>query len=195
VGIMAGKEYFKAEDGVFIRYCGGKTTQETTLLKYWFDAGIKKIASPKYVGYRGKVNGQLLIDKNNKATAFFIYVKTDEYDIRFHFSYELMNLILSIRNSMYDSKPVRNPFYEVERSELNFSNLSFTPKLIEALSTKRIPLNDAERNQILSNNMKEILDLKDKHEINVSEFLKDEEGNSLQDEDGKMQKSLWGFEL
>jgi len=172
---MTGKDYFDTGEGVLIKYQDGKTIQETTLLKYKFDGGIKKITSHRYMGYRDKINGQLLIDKKNRASAFFIYVTIDEYDIRFHVSYELMNLILEIRNSMYDLPPVRNPFYNVTNSEINFNNLSFTPKLIEALATKRIPLSDAERNQILLNNAKEILALKDKHWIDVSEFLKNEE--------------------
>jgi hypothetical protein len=176
---MSGKEYFNAE-GILIKYQGGKTIQETTLLKYKFDAGIKKVDSPRYKAYDGNINGQLVIDKNNRASTFLVYVEHNGYDIRFKFSYELMGLILGIRNSMYDLNPVRNPFYDVINSELNFDNLSFTPKLMEALTMKRIPLSDARRKQIILDNSKEILALKNKHDIDVSEFLKNEETENKQ---------------
>lgn len=178
---MSEKEYFNAE-GVLMKYQGGKTIQETTLLKYRFDAGIKKVDSPRYKAYDGNINGQLVIDKKNRASTFMVYVTTKDYDIRFKFSYELMNLILEIRNSMYDLEPVRNPFYDVKRSQMNFDNLSFTPKLIEVLTTKRVPLTDATRKQILLNNAKEILAMKNKHDMEISKFLKNEEACNEQDE-------------
>lgn len=174
---MVAKDYFDAE-GVLIKHQGGKTIQETTMLKYWFAGDIKKRKSPRYMQYKDKINGQLVIDSNNQHSAFLIYVEHDDYDIRFKISYELMTLILEVRNSMYDLQPIKNPFYSVGRSEINFNRLSFTPKLIEALTTKRKPLTDAKRKQILLTNSKEILALKDKHAINVLEFLKDEEARS-----------------
>lgn len=171
---MIEKEYFNA-DAVLMKYQGGKILQETTLLKYRFDAGIKKLDSPRYKAYKDKINGQLVIDKNNRASTFIVYVEHNGYDIRFQFSYELMNLILEIRNSMYEQDPVRNPFYDVERSQMNFNNLSFTPKLLETLTTKRMLLTDAERKQIILDNSKEILAMQDKHEIDIFKFLENEE--------------------
>ncbi len=171
---MVAKEYFDAE-GVLIKHQSGKTIQETTMLKYWFDASIKKVTSPRYAPYQNKINGQLVIDPNNQNSAFIVYIEHDGFDLKFRMSYELMTLILEVRNSMYDLQPIKNPFYSVGRSEINFKRLSFTPKLIEALSTKRKPLTDAKRKQIILTNSKEILTLKDKHAMNVLEFLKDEE--------------------
>jgi|GEM_PF-2786063 len=171
---MSREEYLDAIEGVLLKNHDGKIVQENTLLQYRFTGGIKKRDSPRYKVYRDKINGRLVIDKYNQKSTFVVYIKHGDYDIRFQFSYELMNLILEIRNSMYDMSPVRNPFYNIKNSQINFDNLSYTPKLIEALTTKRMPLTNDNRKQILLNNTKEILAMKDKHTIDIAKFLKND---------------------
>lgn len=181
---MSGKEYFNSGEGLLLKHQGGKTIQENTLLKYEFKADIKKTTSPRYVAFNGNVNGRLQVDKHNQNSAFLIYVEHDGYDIRLQFSYELMSLILEIRNSFYDAEPVRNPFYDIGRSSLEFKRLSYTPKLVEMLTTKRIKLDEDKREQIILKNAKEILDLKNKHQEGLIELLMREEArNKLENEE------------
>lgn len=166
------KDYFDTGEGIILKSEGGRIAQENLLLKYNFSGDIKKISSPRYMAYNDKINGQLMIDKHNRGSVFKIYVKCDNYDIRFQLSYELMSLILEVRNSMYDLDPVKNPFYDIENSKVVFDNLYFTPKLIEVLTKKRVPLTEHERQNILMRNSKEILALKNKHEEELLDFLK-----------------------
>lgn len=181
---MSGKDYFNSGEGLLLKHQGGKTIQENTLLKYDFKADIKKVTSPKYVTFNGNVNGRLQVDKHNQNSVFMIYVEHDGYDIRFHLSYELMNLILEIRNSFYDAEPVKNPFYDIGHSKLEFKRLSYTPKLIEMLTTKRIRLDENKREQIILKNAKEILDLKNRHQEGIIELLMREEArNKLENEE------------
>lgn len=174
---MGSKEYFDSGEGLLLKHSNGKTVQENTLLKYDFKADIKKISSPRYVTFKGKVNGRLQVDKHNQNSVFLIYIEHNGHDIRIPISFELMALILEVRNSFYDAEPVKNPFYNVERSALEFKNMTYTPKLVELLTTKRIKLNEDKRQQILLKNSREIFAMKEKHNIDIKAFLKGEENN------------------
>ena len=174
-GGLISKDYFDTGEGVIIKNEGGRTAQESLLLKYNVSGDIKKVSSPRYMAYNNKINCQLLVDKHNKRSSFIAYIEHDGYDIRFRISYELMSLVLEIRNSMYDLPPIINPFYNTERSMLMFDNLYFTPKLVEVLSKKRIPITEHERQNILLKNSKEILALNKKHKERLIELLIDEE--------------------
>jgi len=105
------KDYFDSGEGILIKNENGRIAQENLLLKYNFSGDIKKLSSPRYMAYKDKINGQLMINKHNTGSVFKIYVEHDGCDIRFQLSYELMSLILEIRNSMYDLDLVVNPFY------------------------------------------------------------------------------------
>ncbi|KKG79812.1 hypothetical protein [Methanosarcina mazei] len=175
---MDGRQYHDTGKGVLLKHNNGKTTQENTLLNYDFKADIKKITSPRYVTFKGKVNGRLQVDKHNQNSAFLIYIEHNGHDIRIPFSFELMALILEIRNSFWEAEPIKNPFFNVERSSVVWKNMSCTPKLVELLTTKRIKINDEERKQILLKNSKEIIAMGKQHDVDIKTFLKEEEANS-----------------
>lgn len=174
---MDGRQYHDTGEGLIIKNQYGKIKQENTLLNYDFKADIKKISSPRYVTFKGKINGTLQVDKHNQNSAFLIYIEHNGHDIRIPFSFELMALILEIRNSFWEAEPVKNPFFNVERSSIVWKNMTCTPKLMELLTTKRIKINEEERKEIILKNSKEIIAMGKKHEIDIKTFLKGEEEN------------------